>query len=329
MNMIRNIGLFLIILVAVTVISSNLFSLQAPHNDLSLTGSAVSKFVYIPPPVITEDVALDALIKAEKDIGEISSLGINTFLTNDTLLIAKRYFIGITADRLLITTSVNADKSAYLASLLKVFISTPQNEVKTQNFSETVRLTQLISFDKDQAYKIIDRISLAEEKQNNYKKEGVNISEGAALIKQARTSLIEERFDEAENILDDANIKLDQTKLQEARFKSIFEGTQNLFQKYWWQSILVIILLAAASPIAVLFVRRISAKRKLVLLKHELESLKTLLIKAQEDCFKYKTITISSYKIKADSYKERINELQILIPVLESASKGEKTPENK
>ncbi|MEK6887018.1 MAG: hypothetical protein AABW88_04245 [Nanoarchaeota archaeon] len=318
MKFIWKVILFLFVFVAVTLVSSQLFSLQILKGNTMLTGSVTSRFFYTPPAEITESSALDALIVTDDDIREVASLGINTFLLNDTLLVAKRYFIGRTSDKLLVTTAESPDKSAYIISLLSIFSSTPNNEIKPQNFSEVMRLTQLISFKKDQAFYIVDRIALAEEKQKKYKKEGVDISEGAALISLARKSLIEERFDEADNLIDDANLKLDQIRLQELRFRSILKGTQSFFQKYWRQSIAIFIILLVTAPFIIPIGKRIYTKRKIWLLKRELDSFKDSLIKIQEDYLKYKTITASSYNIKSESYKTRMDELQKLISVLEA-----------
>lgn len=329
MKFIEKTLLFLFILVATTMISSQLFSFQSFKQDEALTGFSIAEFVYTPPANISEDMAIYALIQADKDVIEISSLGINTAQFNYTLLTAKRNFIGTVADTLLITTQENSDKNAYMHSLFNIFVSTPKSEMKKQNFSEVMRLTQLIAFRKNQAYKIIDKIAIVEDKQNEYKIDGVDTSEGVSLIEQARKALIEERFDEAETKIDDANLKLDQLRLQQLRFRTIYERTQNFLKKYWLQSIIVLIILAVISPFIVSFGRKEYAKRKLQFIKKEIESLKDSLIKAQEDYFKYKTITSSSYKIKADSYKTRISELQKLMPGLESMSKGEKQPKKK
>jgi len=296
-----------------------------------LTGFAVAQFGYSPPADITENTALQALIRAEADVKAVASLKIATYFLNDTLLIAKRYFIGETADRLSLTMSSldTEEKRSYIASLLEVAKTTPKHEIKPQNFSEVLRSTQLIAFKKEQAYRIIDIIFLAEEKERKYKQEGADTAASISLIAQAKTSLLEERFDEAESLLDDANLRLDQARLQEARFRSIFKGTQSFFQLYWWQSLVVFIILAISTPFIVLGGRKIWAVRKLSLLKKELQTLQGLLVKAQEDCFKYRTITTTSYKIKADSYKERMNEIQRTIPVLETIARGEKYKEKK
>jgi len=298
---------------------------------IPLTGFAVAQFEYVPSADVTEDAALEALLRAEADVKDVASLKITTYFLNDTILVAKRYFIGDMADRLSITVAGldTEEKRSYVASLLEVAKTTPKHEIKPKNFSEVLRLTQLIAFKKEQAYRIIDIISLAEEKEGKYEQEGADTAASISLIAQAKTSLLEERFDEAESLLDDANLRLDQARLQEARFRSIFKGTQSFFQLYWRQSLLVFIVLALTTPFIVLGLRRIWTIRKLSLLKKELQTLQGLLVKAQEDCFKYRTITTTSYKIKADSYKERINEIQRTIPVLEAIARGEKYKEKK
>ena len=56
----------------------------------------------------------------------------------------------------------------------------------------------------------------------------------------------------------------------------------------------------------------------------ELKMLDKLLKKAQEDCFNKKTITESTYQIKADVYKKRKACIKHTIPVLETIAGGKK-----
>jgi hypothetical protein len=323
MRMLASVSVFLLVFIALLITSITVLYPGSFNENRNLLTGAVTEFVYVPPPEITEAIALEALIKAENDIKEVASLDVDTFLLSDTLLIAKRSFIGPDPDRVLIMPE-EENKRAYLVSLIQTVRSTPKHELKPQNFSDVIRLTQLISFRKDQSHKILDRLAVTEEKEKKYVGEGVDTSAGVALIAQTRTSLYAERFDEAETLLDDANLKLDQARLEEVRFRNIFKGTANFFQRYWWQSILIFIVLAISSPYLFLAGRKLWAARKLDLIKKEHEVLKGLLIKAQEDCFKNRTITSASYKVKSESYKTRMNEIQRTIPVLEAIIKGEK-----
>jgi hypothetical protein len=321
MNALHKLTIF--VAVVMTIVAGSFTLLHAHARGNVVTGMATG-FVYIPPAEITESAALDALLNAEEDIKEVSSLGISTFLLKDTLLIAKRYFIGSDPDMILFVSSQDEVKKEYLASLVLVARTTPTHELKPQNFSEVIRLTQLIDFQKEQAYKILDMISLAEEKEAKYRGDGIDTAAGLGLVAQAKKSLLEERFDEAEALLEDANLRLDQARLEEVRFRNIFKGTANFFQQYWWQSLIVFIVLAISSPYLYVIGRKAWAVRKLSLFKKEQQALQGLLVKAQEDCFKYRTITSASYNVKADSYKARMNEIQRTIPVLESIISGVK-----
>ena len=53
-------------------------------------------------------------------------------------------------------------------------------------------------------------------------------------------------------------------------------------------------------------------------LKIELETLKKLVIQAQTECFKDRSITTATYNIRVEKYMSRMAEIQSEIPVLES-----------
>lgn len=53
-----------------------------------------NEFVYEPPENITQETVLDALIKSEQDLEEMISFKIDTNFIKDTLLQAKRHFVG-------------------------------------------------------------------------------------------------------------------------------------------------------------------------------------------------------------------------------------------
>lgn len=324
-------NMYLICTILLLISFFGIILLKSP--DITITGAVIleetqvkSEFQYIEPENITRENALDALLVAEDILEEMSNSNLPTFFISDTLLKAKRSFIGddINQLRLDIEKEESELKKAYLKSLLKVAQETPSYEVEKLNYSEVFRLTQLINFKKEQAYRIIDTISLVEEKENQYKKNKVDTSEGLALLEEAKISFREERYDEAEAYLREAELKLDKASSEYKRVKGLIKLSKNFFQKYWWQIILTIIILVIITPHIVKRIRKNLAKKKLLNLRLESQTLSKLIKKAQEDCFRDKKITQDTYKIRVDRYKSRITEIKHTIPVLEAIISGEK-----
>lgn len=277
-------------------------------------------FVYESPEVITQEVALDALLKAEQDLQEMNDFNINIDFFKDTLSQAKRYYVGVDFSIFREESQKIDDalKQDYIRDkLVQIFSITPEYEKVKTDYSEVIRLTQLIAFKKGQAYGILDTLSILEEEENNTDS-GVDTSEVKELLDNARKAFEEGRYDEAEGLLEDADLKLDLSLLEYQRSKGLIKLSKNFFQKYWWQIILVIIILVIIAKPIIKKVRKKLAKKKLETLRLELQTISKLIKKAQEECFKDKKITVDTYKTRVDKYKTRMAEIKHTIPVLES-----------
>jgi len=262
--------------------------------------------------------------EAEEQLKEMSSSNLSTLFIRDTLLKAKRAFIG--DDTSYLRASMEKEESglkkAYLESLLKTAQETPPPEIEKLNYSEVFRLTQLVNFKKGQAYRIVDIISLVEEKEAQYKKNGMDTSEGLTLLEEAKISFEEERYDESEAYLKEADSKLDKSSSESKRIEGLTELSKNLFRRYWWQIILTVIILVIIVPPIRKRVEVSLARKKLAALNSELQTITKLFRKAQEDCFRDKKITEGTYRIRAERYRSRTTEIKHTIPVLESIIAG-------
>jgi hypothetical protein len=315
--------LFLLVITLVAFVINSRASITG-----SVVGLAVEEVNETIPSDVSEAEALKALMQAESDAETIRNyIKGPTYLINDTLILAKRYFIGQFSEGILIMLAeATPEEAAYLQTLLDVVQSTPESEIKVTDYAEVLRLTRQIAAFKEQASRLVDGFALYQDKQRDFRGQGVNTSLADDIFEQSRTSFREERFGESETLLEDANLKISQLWAEQTRFKSILKRTRNFFQKFWKQSLIVFVLIVVTAPSVVLRIRRHRAKGKLAKIRVELVELGTLLVKAQEDCFKYRTITETAYKVKSEAYKTRINEIKRTIPVLESIIRGEKKP---
>ncbi len=162
-------------------------------NFNSITGSVIleeteikSEFKFVEPEEISRSGALDSLMDAEDDIKELINSNLSVLFVNDVLLEAERNFIGESLDEL--KEEVREEiglKKEYLEKLLRIGKETPSYDVEKQDYKGVFRLTQLIKFKKNQAFKIIDEISLIESKEESYRKSKIDTSEGFGDIRSS------------------------------------------------------------------------------------------------------------------------------------------------
>jgi len=293
---------------------------------LVILGQTESEFNYTEPENITEDIVLDSLLEAEENLNEMIGFNLSVYFVNDNLLRAKRTFVGDDPSviRQMIGKEQDAKKKSYLQSLLAVYSETPVYEIELMDYSESLRLTHLIVFKKQQAFNIKDLISLEKEKEKKYRDDEVDTSESFALIEQSEQAFSEERYDEAESYILEADLKLEKSISEYERFRGTLERSRNFFVRYWWQIILFLAILAAISFPATKMIRKKLSKNKLENLRLEQDVINDMIKKAQKECFVDKTISEDTFKIRINRYKSKLARINHTIPVLESIVSGEK-----
>lgn len=294
--------------------------LLLPGNNAA--GAAVASFG---TGNISRAEALTALMEAEDTIKAAEALNHSSYFFRDMLLDAKRAFIGERVDYLQADIIRETGfKREYLESLLKVAKQTPAFEVKKLNYSEVVRLADVIKLRMQQAYGILDTIAVLEERETSLKASGAGTAEALSLIRQAKSAFASERYDGAEKYLAEADAYMDNAGSESARLKGLVVLSRGFFEKYWLRIIIALAIIAAAAVPSVWLARKRLAKRKLESLKTELESIGNSIKKAQEDCFRDKKITEATYRLRVEKYWARMAEIKHTIPVLESLTSGRK-----
>ncbi|MCK4997373.1 hypothetical protein KAS08_03635 [Candidatus Pacearchaeota archaeon] len=275
--------------------------------------------------------ALGGLMKAEGLVSEMEAEGFSSFFVKDTLLEAKRYFIGMTPSDLteLFKLEIDGPKGVYLEDLIVIGEETPSYERKTQDYFQSAKLAYVIVQRRDQAYRILDEISLFEEKEAQYKKDGVITDDARVIFEEAKVAFEGERYDDAELILGDANLELTQAAAESQRIKSAIKATQGFLVRYWWQILLVLLFLGGISVPITKKVNRYLKEKKLSNFRIELVSTRELLKQAQENCFNAKTITTATYRLREKRYKENMVKIQNEIKILEKVLGQESKIKNK
>ncbi len=270
--------------------------------------------------------ALDALFLAELDWQDMLGLNISADFVSDNLLLAKRYYIGEKASYLLVDLEKewNEEKRAYLNGLLNLSRNTKAYEIEKLNYKGVFDLTGAIHSRKERAYHILDLMAVTGEEIAKYGENNMTVQKSILSLDKAAKAFQDERYEEAESNIADANTELQEASTESQRVKKLLDLGKNFFVRYWWQIIFVLIMLSIATLIIANKIRVKLARSKLEGMKKELEALNSMIKKAQEDRFKAKTLTEKGYKLKVEGYLEKIAEIKHTIPVLESIILGNK-----
>lgn len=285
-----------------------------------------TEFKFEKPEKLDKQTALEALLKAEEDLVEMSEYKLTTFLIGDMMLEAKRYFVGddfipLEED---IEEENNSFKRSYLESLLKIGEETPKYELKRLSYYDVIRITQLIAYKKQQAYRMLDTLASMEEKEKQYRNDNLNTEKAIKLIETSKASLNEERYDEAEAYLKEVDLELDKARLEKIRSRGLVNLGKNFLSRNKWKILIFLLVMGIISIPLYKVLRKRMAEKKLSRLKSELDTLNILIKKAQEDYFINKRISEETFKIRSDKYKRKIAQINHTIPVLEAIITGEK-----
>jgi hypothetical protein len=247
-----------------------------------------NEFEYIELETITRESAFRALLDSDDVLTELQSNNLSTFFIQDNLLTAKRYFIG--KDTTIINQELEQEESRiktdYLQSLLMLYTESPGHEIKDLDYSEVIKLTQLIEFRRNQAYNILDTLTITQDKEEEYSQRGIETSESLEFLEEAKISFSEEMYDEAEAYLKEADLKLDQASFEHTRIKGILRLSKNFFIQYWYYLLIFIIIIAIAAKPVAKKIRKHNAKNKLEKIKSEQQILQDLLKKHKQNVLK-------------------------------------------
>lgn len=297
--------------------------LFAPNNNLlgfiiKEGVSVADEFQYVPPEDLSMNNAIQALIGSEKERELLEAFNLTTYEINDSLLMAKRYFIGNDLDgiKAAINKTNNSQFDRYLNSLYSFGKTVPAYDIQPKNYSQVFRITQFIKYTRQYAFKVYDAIILADEKEKAYKKEGIDTTEAVHLISEADVSFNSERYSDAEQLLAEADKKLEDSKKEFYRVEYLVFLSKNFIMRYWLEILVILVIVIVSAPTITKKIRIYRAKRKLQTLQIEMGIVNNLIKNAQEECFKFRKIPESLYEVRVAKYKQRLSEIKHTIPVL-------------
>jgi hypothetical protein len=320
----------------IIVATAGILSFQK-SGTTSVTGSLIleetelrSTFQFNPPAQITRTNALQALIESEDHIVELQNYNRSVLFVNDTLLQAKRFYIGHVKNLVYddIAKENDQGRSAYLKEIAVIAEKTPTYEVKKLNLTEVHRLTQLIVFSKQQTFDILDQLTVLKEKEKHYRNNKVDTTEARKILHATQKSFEEERYDEAQTFLEEADIKLDKARLERSRIKGMVAMSKNFIERNWITLLITLIILGIIAKPLFKHYHKEQAKKKLAHCHLELATLKKMIAKTQEAYFSEKSITKQTYDIRTERYHEKITQIKQKLPVLEAIACGHKPKKN-
>ena len=268
---------------------------------------------------ISQNDALDAIVGSERIIAKLIEEGLPTQKVEDMIVEAKLVFAQAKYANVLrdpdslIGDRTEAKKALGLVNWQEI------------DYKDVLIITDEIDEIKKDAYNVYDSLTAAGLKSSillspSTGKE-IDISEAVVLLEEAETAFYEDRYDEAQRLLEEAQIKIEEKKRESSALSSLQSGTRNFFERYWLHSIIVLGLLGTSGFFSIKAVNLQRLKKKVRKLKVEHNVLNDLIKDSQTKRFKEGKMSALVYNIKVDKYKSRMAEIKETLPVFEARLK--------
>tara|TARA_Y100000310_G_scaffold304365_1_gene343435 strand:+ start:1999 stop:2964 length:966 start_codon:yes stop_codon:yes gene_type:complete len=278
---------------------------------------------------VSMESALSALIDAEEHITSVRDAGWGYQNLKDNMVTAKRKFIGRDPGQVEAKLDTYGPNRNFVEGMVEIVRTTLYYELEDQDYAGVLRITAEISSLKTLAFTVSDTIEIVEEREIDYEKQGIDTEEARIKLEAGRIAFEEERYREADGLLTQALVELDEAKVEAERSESVALLGKNFFMRYWWQILAILIVGALLARPAVKEIRKRRALKKLPELKQELKTTEDMLVKAQIACFKERKMSQDTYKARHNKYIKRIGEIKRQIPVFEAIAAGVKSTKMK
>lgn len=288
----------------------------------------------------TKEEAEAALLQASRDIAEMQAAGLSVTFLNNTLDSAYKMLQGQTLSKTLDQMIVICQ--AYTKEVEKRYCEVQieflealalKGNVTELSGSEVayqkIRVFgEQISERKKQAFEALDMIRAVELKIVEYEKLGVNITGAVDLLNQSRQAIQEERYDEALELVKQADTELE-TKRGEFTLGNVIARASKGFigrNKDTLAATLIVLLILAVvgyHPARLLLLRKQSHK-----LNAQHKALDTLIRQAQKDRFDTGKLSETVYNIRLGVYRKKLDSVKEELPLVEEKLKRYEKFEN-
>lgn len=263
---------------------------------------------------ITREDALSALQQAELDMNKMSEDGLSINSINDTLMLAKQAL-----ERADFADLLRTKASGELAEMAKK--SLEGLDYSGFTYTGVLEYTQEIAARKQKAYGLLDSIEALEIKVQEYKEQLVDISEANTLLENTRIAFENERYDEAEAMLAEANSNLENKKAELTTLNVMVRSGKNLFVKNWRALTIFAVVLIIIGFFSWKKIKAKNLRKKIKRLKAEKEALVNLLKKAQTQRYKEGKISGLVYNVRTERYNKKLDDIKEMLPSLEAMLK--------
>lgn len=241
---------------------------------------------------ITRADALNAIQEATGNMNEMAESGFSIIYINDTIFAAKEA----------LQRTDSALKMSY----------------KGFSYADVIAKTNEVAERKERAYSLSDRIRALEIMKEDYGAMGIETQNAVNLLEEAKLAFANERYDEAESLVEEARLSLEQARAEMTIGKVIARNTKGFLGNYWRHIAAVISGIAIVSAILWAILRKARAKKKLKILKLEKQVLHDMIKETQRERFEKGKISEFTYQIRMQVYKDKLAALKEQIPVLEA-----------
>ena len=169
-----------------------------------------------------------------------------------------------------------------------------------------------------QAYELSDSLSALESTIKDYSELNINTTQSELLLTQAQNSFNNERYNEASELISEANSALEEERAEQSTLNTLVRSSQNFFVTNWFELLVLATILWVVGYFIWKRVRLKILTNKLQDLRIEKKSLQKLMKEAQKERYEKAEIPKLTYKIRMKKYRERLNDIEAKMPVIMS-----------
>lgn len=212
---------------------------------------------------------------------------------------------------------------------------TASNELKIVNwknidYSDVLIYSDAINKHIDKIYLIGDSIELEKKRLRQNLGNGLLVSNNTLdLLNKSSIAFSNDQLNEAENLLNEYKLSLENDFAQQSTLTSLENNTKNFFQRYWLHSLIIVAFILGISLFMIGKYKIQKLEHKVLRMKHEKEILKSLIKKTQDERFIKGSISNLVYNVRMSKYNEKLDEIKQQLPVLEEKLKKNSFVKNK
>jgi hypothetical protein len=260
----------------------------------------------------TREDAVLAINQAEITISTMIKDSLSIQLVNDSLIQAKLVLRQVDYAEIL------RNSSSTLYERQEALIILDLTNWKELSYNEIIEITSKIQENSIQAYYLKDSISLIKIQIQNLQNNKIDTTSLIENLRIIEEDFSKERYSEANEKIDKINEEIDSKISEYSNIKAAGLGIVNLIKRnIVFVSILLISIFAISYFVYRIFRKKILEKR-IKHLKATQLSLIELIKKAQTERYKNKSISELVYKIRMEHYNSKKDEINEILPVLES-----------